>query len=288
MSDKEMVLRCRASDKAAKAKVQHVMLAITADGQVHINGSVNLIQGLADHPSLLEELKSNIITNKLDEGSEIIPTGSLAYPLLPCSPYTTKWPGSKEVRNILTRMLVRGGYSRNGKNKALGSGEAPPGWPEYVIPWASYKGACRSGLTSLQITNIIIQLLRGVNLDENTHIQQQGQNDEDTDYNEDDEDNIEVGEVAVGGMNEDAGGVNNETNIDNSDEEIPQQEHNYASNDNKDDEHNIELDESYEGGMNIENVGVDYENNNDNSSQNNIVYEVIEEPAAKKKYIGNN
>ena len=89
-------------------------------------------------------------------------------------------------------------------------------------------------------------------------------------------------------MNEGEGGANYETNIDNSGEEIPQQEHNYASNDNEDDEHNIELDESYEGGLSIENVEDDYENNNDNSSENNIVYEVIEEPAAKKKYIGNN
>ena len=288
MSDQEMVLLCRASDKAAKAKVQHVMLAITADGQVHINGSVNLIQGLADHPGLLEELKSNIKNNKLDEGSEVTPTGSLAYPLLPCSPYTTNWPGSKGVRNILTRMLTRGGYSRNGRNKALGSGEAPPGWPEYIISWANYKGACRSGLTAPQITNIIIQLLRGVNLDENTHIQQQEQNDDNIEDNEEDVDNIEEGGVENGGMNEGEEGVNDETNNDNSDDENQQQEHNYANNNIEDDGQNIDLDEAYEGGLNIEIEGVNYENNNYYNDHNNIVIDIIEEPAVKKRYIGNN
>ena len=288
MSDQEMVLLCRASDKAAKAKVQHVMLAITADGQVHINGSVNLIQGLADHPGLLEELKSNIKNNKLEEGSEVTPTGSLAYPLLPCSPYTTNWPGSKEVRNILTRMLTRGGYSRNGRNKALGSGEAPPGWPDHIIPWANYKGACRSGLTALQITNIIIQLLRGVNLDENTHIWQQEQNDDNIEDNEEDVDNIEEGGVENGGMNEGEEGVNDETNNDNNDDENQQQEHNYANNNIEDDGQNIDLDEAYEGGLNIEIEGVNYENNNYYSDHNNIVIDIIEEPAVKKRYIGNN
>ena len=87
MSDKEMVKLVRASDKAAKAKVQHIMLAITADGQVHLNGSTNLIQGITDQPGLFDMLKTNMKANQVEEGSDITPTGSLVYPLLPCSPY---------------------------------------------------------------------------------------------------------------------------------------------------------------------------------------------------------
>ena len=185
-------------------------------------------------------------------------------------------------------MLTRGGYSRNGRNKALGSGEAPPGWPEYIISWANYKGACRSGLTAPQITNIIIQLLRGVNLDENTHIRQQEQNDDNIEDNEEDVDNIEEGGVENGGMNEGEEGVNDETNNDNSDDENQQQEHNYANNNIEDDGQNIDLDEAYEGGLNIEIEGVNYENNNYYSDHNNIVIDIIEEPAVKKRYIGNN
>ena len=170
MSEQDMVKLTRASDKAAEVKVQHILLSVTQDGQVHLNGSDNLIRGLVAQPDLFKQLKSNIEANKLDEGSAVSPAGGVVYPLLPCSPYSKDWPGSKEVRGILTRMLARAGYSRNGRNQSLGSGVAPVGWPEETISWASYKGSCRSGLRSEQVTHIIIKLLRATGLDEKTHI----------------------------------------------------------------------------------------------------------------------
>ena len=170
MSEQDMVKLTRASDKAAEVKVQHILLSVTQDGQVHLNGSDNLIRGLVAQPDLFKQLKSNIEANKLDEGSAVSPAGGVVYPLLPCSPYSKDWPGSKEVRGILTGMLARAGYSRNGRNQSLGSGVAPVGWPEEIISWASYKGSCRSGLRSDQVTHIIIKLLRATGLDEKTHI----------------------------------------------------------------------------------------------------------------------
>ena len=136
MSEQDMVKLTRASDKAAEVKVQHILLSVTQDGQVHLNGSDNLIRGLVAQPDLFNQLKSNIKTNKLDEGSAVSPAGGVVYPLLPCSPYSRDWPGSKEVRGILTRMLARAGYSRNGRNQSLGSGVAPIGWPEEIISWS--------------------------------------------------------------------------------------------------------------------------------------------------------
>ena len=282
MSDKEMVKLVRASDKAAKAKVQHIMLAITADGQVHLNGSTNLIQGITDQPGLFDMLKTNMKANQLEEGSDITPTGSLVYPLLPCSPYSNEWPGSKKVRNILTSMLTRGGYSKNGRNQALGSGVAPPGWPENVIPWANYKGACRSGLTSLQITDIIIQLLRGVDLDENTHVQQQEQEDDNVDNEEAEADDSEGEE----GMNS-IEGVNTETSIDSGEGEKIEQEGNYE-NKERNDEENREIIGDVKGAVNIEGAGQEFENNNDPKCANTIVIEVINEPASKIRNVGNN
>ena len=167
MSERNMINLFKASDKAAKAQVQHLVLALTPDGKIQMNGSDNMIDGLLGHPVLLEQLKSTMIASKQDVTAPMV---VLDYPLLPCSPYSAKWKGSKMIRGVLTKMLARAGYGRSGRNQALGAGAPPHGWPESIIPWASYCGATRSRLTTEDVTTIIISMLRVANIDEKTHI----------------------------------------------------------------------------------------------------------------------
>ena len=94
----------------------------------------------------------------------------LDYPLLPCSPSSPKWKGSIKLRAILSKMLIRAGYGRQGTKKNLGVGIPPIGWPQQQIPWENFKGASRSKLIVNDITVIIVSMMRGANLDPETHI----------------------------------------------------------------------------------------------------------------------
>ena len=85
MSERNMINLFKASDKAAKAQVQHLVLTVTPDGKIQMNGSDNMTDGLLGHPVLLEQLKSTMITSKQDISAPMV---VLDYPLLPCPPYS--------------------------------------------------------------------------------------------------------------------------------------------------------------------------------------------------------
>ena len=42
-------------------------------------------------------------------------------------------------------------------------------WPAHIIPWADYKGATKSHLSSGQVTEIIVSLLVAAGIDPATH-----------------------------------------------------------------------------------------------------------------------
>ena len=42
-------------------------------------------------------------------------------------------------------------------------------WPTHIIPWADYKGATKSLLSSGQVTEIIVSLLVAAGIDPATH-----------------------------------------------------------------------------------------------------------------------
>ena len=132
-----MIQLCRASDKAAKAQVQHIVLALTPDGEIHINGSGNMIDGMLAQPAILGQVKGIMIASQQAMG-EVKPVVVLDYPLLPCSPYSPKWKGSPMIRGVLTKMVAGAGHGRNGRNQALGVGDAPFGWPMDIIQWTEY------------------------------------------------------------------------------------------------------------------------------------------------------
>ena len=72
-----MIQLCRASDKAAKAQVQHIVLALTPDGEIHINGSGNMIDGMLAQPAILGQVKGIMIASQqaIGEVQPVVFTG---------------------------------------------------------------------------------------------------------------------------------------------------------------------------------------------------------------------
>ena len=101
-------------------------------------------------------------------------------------------------------MVARAGHGRNGRNQALGVGDAPFGWPMDIIQWTEYKGACRSKLSVQDVTRIIDALLRYVGIDENLHILEEVQGEREQEH-EDDVQGVEQGDVGGEGEGGDLG-----------------------------------------------------------------------------------
>ena len=77
-------------------------------------------------------------------------------------------------------MLIHLGYGGGGHTapgqttKKLGKGAPPNGWPHHIIPWVEFHGATRSKLTVDQVTEMIVFMMRAVNIDPETHIKSPG------------------------------------------------------------------------------------------------------------------
>ena len=141
-----------ASDNAAKNGVQHIVVAVAADGRLRINGSMGMVEALMNdndlYSSLSLLLKANYVRDGLVNGS----AGNCPYPRLPCSPFSDAWKkvSSVAVRALLNSMMAAYGHARPGARRSLVMGEAPRGWPE-EFPSEDFHGASRSGLKSLTL-----------------------------------------------------------------------------------------------------------------------------------------
>merc|ERR1719153_1421711 len=87
------------------------------------------------------------------------------------SPYSPDWKmlGSA-MATLLTKMLRTAGSRGSGKKGKLGVGSPPAGWPDDILPWSRYNGSTRSRLTSLQVTSIIISMLKAAGVNPETHV----------------------------------------------------------------------------------------------------------------------
>ena len=71
-------------------------------------------------------------------------------------------------------------------------------WPAHIIPWADYKGATKSHLSSGQVTEIIVSLLVAAGLDPTTHVRVQHDAEvEDHQPDENDNNRVEIEEHFV-------------------------------------------------------------------------------------------
>ena len=159
----------KASTEASeKGGVQHVLAIVKADGSLDMSGSDNIVSAILNNVSFYQNLKDILTTSRQNTGN-ILPSHMLSFPLLPCSPSSKEWKGSKMLRGVVDSYVTAAGYGKYG-NK-LGQGVAPPGWPADV-PWAGYTGAGSSGLKNNQLTKIIIGMLQAAGINPVEHVKQ--------------------------------------------------------------------------------------------------------------------
>ena len=168
MSSKTIDRFVKASEKASDDQLQHLIILLTPDGRLQVNGSSNFVEAVEDNKELFDRLKAVLKDYVKTEGL-VTPVQLLSYPYLPCSPFSPDWKGSGMIRKILSNMLSSIGYGHGGKVKKLGVGVPPLGWPEN-IPWDSFSGASRSKLGNDKITEIITSMLSAAGMDPATHI----------------------------------------------------------------------------------------------------------------------
>ena len=172
MADKKKMAKLiRTSQEASKAKAQHILLTLTEENLIRIDGSAKFVEAMASNVGLFNDVKLMMLNNVAQPDEESDAFFSIQYPKLPFPPSSIHWKGSVRIRTILRKMLATLGYGKNG-NLRLGKGAAPLGWP-VDISWAEFAGTTRSGLTIQQITRVIVSMLEAVGLDAETHVRQE-------------------------------------------------------------------------------------------------------------------
>ena len=173
MSDKSLAKLLKASEQASHDQLQHLLVVLTPDGRVQVIGSANIVGCVTENTELYQALHSTMLDNMQTSGDTITPSRVIDYPLLPCSPFSPQWKGSAMIRGVLSKMLLSVGYGKSGRNRKLGVGTPPLGWPLH-IPWANFSGSTRSKhpTSSKDVTDIIISLLQAANIDPDTHVKQ--------------------------------------------------------------------------------------------------------------------
>ena len=95
----------------------------------------------------------------------------------------------------------------------MGVGNPPPGWP-LAIPWTGFKGVGMSGLTNIQLTQIIVGMYKAAGYDPETYVQDEQEEGINTQENQDDDDleadkegleNVELGAFEVNNNEEQDG-----------------------------------------------------------------------------------
>ena len=186
MEGKNLKKLVKASSIAVEAGIQHVMFSVTADGRYQFSGSDNFVNALLEKEELFTQIRATLLQNVSTGVVSHASFTDLLYDPLPCSPFCAQWKGSARIRKILTKMLATAGYGgRAGRNKQLGVGPAPFGWPA-PISWVGFSGATRSHLSIDQITQVIVSMLEAAGYNPATHLRQrevEGEEDNNNDEN---------------------------------------------------------------------------------------------------------
>ena len=87
-------------------------------------------------------------------------------------------------------------------------------WPVHIIPWADYKGATKSHLSSGQVTEMIVSLLVAAGIDPATHVRVQHDAEvEDHQPDENDNNRVVIEEQLVEVKEVDENDGDNENNL---------------------------------------------------------------------------
>ena len=195
----------RVSKEASIARTQHLLFTLDKDGNVRVDGDKNLVMKIAADAPLFQAMSNKIIQGLQDD---VVPEGAffpLKYPLLPCAPSHPDWKNSAQIRAVLRGILATLGYGKSGVLR-LGAPPIPLGWPP-EIPWKEYTGSTRAGLSSSQITAVIISMMGTAGLDPETHVKKpddktetrkdEEENDIDAPVEEEEEDEEVIAEMVV-------------------------------------------------------------------------------------------
>ena len=68
MSVKTIGKLVKASDKACQDQLQHLIIVLTEDGRIQINGSSNFVQAMNDNQELYRQLQTVLLDNKQTDG----------------------------------------------------------------------------------------------------------------------------------------------------------------------------------------------------------------------------
>ena len=137
----------KASEKATKKQVQHIVLTASSDGtSVHACGSSNFMSAVVGNDELMATLSNVLLPSITKDGVLHANTRQPKYDLLPCSPDSSEWKGSSMIRRVLRSMLVKAEFGRAGNTRKLGVDAPPLGWPD-DISWENYTGSTNSMLT---------------------------------------------------------------------------------------------------------------------------------------------
>ena len=186
-AQKKLAKLVRVSKEASESKGQHILLSVSPEGTIRVDGSSNFVQAVTENEELYNNLTNSLLAKIAPpDGGNIGTLFSVQYPLLPFPPSSSKWMGSVKIRAILRKMMATIGYGRAG-NLRFGQGEAPVGWPVDDIPWEGFLGTTRSKLTIQQITHAIVSMLAAVGLDAETHVRAPVADDDEEDVGEQEE-----------------------------------------------------------------------------------------------------
>ena len=166
MSEKFLRKFRKISEGAEKNNVKHLVLVVSDDKKVHIEGSNNLVNAIIENVDVYESLKTIALDeNKNESGRYYV------FDRLPCPPSSPMWKRSSMIRSTLSKMLNKMGVDFCGSKKVHGQGSPPKGWPDSVIPWSDFKGPSKSHLNNQQLTRIIIDILKAHGIDPETYVE---------------------------------------------------------------------------------------------------------------------
>ena len=166
MSEKFLKKFRKISEGAVKSNVKHLVLVVTDDKKVHIEGSNNLVNAIIENEDVHESLKTIALDENRNESERYY-----VFDRLPFPPSSPMWKRSSMIRSTLSKMLNKMGVDFCGSKKVHGQGSPPKGWPDSVIPWSDFKGPSKSHLNNQQLTRIIIEILKAHGIDPETFVE---------------------------------------------------------------------------------------------------------------------
>ena len=101
----------KASGNASARNVQHILVVLKPDGTLALSGSDNIVHAIIADVELYNKFQTIVNSSRRQEGSKVDHVEVLTYPMLPCSPYSSKFKGSHDQEGVGQHGWAGGGSS---------------------------------------------------------------------------------------------------------------------------------------------------------------------------------